>query len=259
LGTTSYIYPGEILPNAELLSDIFEEIQLLLFESESHSNIPDQSTIDRLNQLGSEKKLHYSIHLPLDTYPGHENEEIRRESVRTIVRIYEIGRAVQCERFVFHYTSRNPEGKPFSGLTGWREQLLKSTEELVAAGIKPNHLCVENLAYPYSWVSDLVERYGLSKCIDIGHLRVNSFPVSAHLKRHLRETKVIHLHGLNKGVDHCGLSKSDSRSIRQLFAKVDEFGYHETIILEVFHPDHLVQSLQTFVHYWKKCQKEKLL
>ncbi|MCI0603246.1 sugar phosphate isomerase/epimerase [bacterium] len=258
LGTTSYIYPGEIVPNVELLGDFLDEIQLLLFEGNTISNIPDASTIRYLNELAESKNITYSVHLPLDAYPGHENESFRRDSVAMIQRIYEVGVRLRCKHFVFHYASRNPEGTPFKDLQKWRDQLCKSTEELLESGIVPQSLCVENLAYPFSWVADLVDRYGLAKCIDIGHLRVNHFPVKNHLNKHLRETKIIHLHGLKKGIDHNGLSPKDRRSTHQLMEKMDEIKYSETLILEVFQLDHLLESLKTFKRFWNKWETQKL-
>ncbi|MCI0448079.1 sugar phosphate isomerase/epimerase, partial [bacterium] len=185
LGTTSYIYPGEILPNVELLGDFLDEIQLLLLEGKTYSNIPNAATIHDLNQLADTKKITYSVHLPLDAYPGHEDEVIRKNSVVMILRIYEVGTALGCRHFVFHYASRNPEGKPIKDIRRWRDQLCKPTEELLASGVQPQTLCVENLAYPFSWVADLVEKYELSLCIDVGHLRVNGFPVNRHINRYL--------------------------------------------------------------------------
>lgn len=258
LGTTSYIYPGEIVPNVELLGDFLDEIQLLLFEGNTYSNIPDAPTIRYLNQLSEQKNITYSVHLPLDAYPGHENESVRKDSVAMILRIYEVGIALHCKHFVFHYASRNPEGAPFKDLQKWRDQLCKSTEELLHSGIEPPSLCVENLAYPFSWVADLVDQYGLSKCIDIGHLRVNHFPVKSHINKYLGETKIIHLHGLKKGVDHNGLSPKDRRSMRQLVEKMDEIKYRETLILEVFQLDHLLESLKTFERFWRKWETQKL-
>ena len=258
LGTTSYIYPGEIVPNVELLGDFLDEIQLLLFEGNTYSNIPDTATIRYLNELAEQKNITYSVHLPLDAYPGHENESVRKKSVAMILRIYELGIALHCKHFVFHYASRNPEGAPFKDLQKWRGQLCKSTEELLHAGIGPGSLCVENLAYPFSWVADLVNQYGLSKCIDIGHLRVNHFSVKSHINKYLRETKIIHLHGLKKGVDHSGLSPKDRRSVRQLMETMDEIKYNETLILEVFQLDHLLESLKTFERFWRKWETQKL-
>ncbi len=257
LGTTSYIYPAEILPNVELLGDFLDEIQILLFEARSYSNLPDSFTIQRLKHLAEEKKIRYSVHLPLDAYPGHQDESVRKESIRVIERIYQIGVSFDCETFVFHYANRNPEGEPCHDLKKWRDQLRKSTEELLSMGVVPASLCVENLCYPYSWIADLVEIYGLSKCIDIGHLRVNSHPVSTHLRRHMAKTKIIHLHGLKKGVDHHGLSRGDCVSIRKLFRKMEEFAYRDTLILEVFQLDHLIESLQTFRSCWKRWERDK--
>ncbi len=254
LGTTSYIYPGEILPNVELLGDFLDEIQLLLLEGKTYSNIPNAATIHDLNQLADTKKITYSVHLPLDAYPGHEDEVIRKNSVVMILRIYEVGTALGCRHFVFHYASRNPEGKPIKDIRRWRDQLCKPTEELLASGVQPQTLCVENLAYPFSWVADLVEKYELSLCIDVGHLRVNGFPVNRHINRYLSKTKVIHLHGLKNGIDHNGLSRKDARSTRQLIEKMLEIRYQETLILEVFQLDHLLESLKTFQRFWRKCQ-----
>jgi adenosylcobalamin phosphodiesterase len=258
LGTTSYIYPGEILPNVELLSEILDEVQILLFEGRSHSNLPDAPAAERLRTLAEQKNIRYSVHLPLDVYPGHLDESFRKNSVRVIERIYRVGCSFNCETFVFHYANRNPEGKPFQDLSKWRDQLRKSSEELLLMGIPATALCVENLGYPYSWVTDLIHNYGLSKCIDIGHLRVNSHPVNTHLRRHIAQTKIIHLHGLKKGVDHNGLSRTDCVSVRKLFRKINEFAYRGSVILEVFQLDHLIESLQTFRSCWNRWEKEKL-
>jgi len=258
LGTTSYIYPGDIVPNVELLGDYVDEIQLLLFEGNSYSNIPDSSTIEYLNSIAKAKNISYSVHLPLDAYPGHEDEMIRRDSVAMIRRIYDIGTALQCRQFVFHYASRNPDGKPFGNLQKWRDQLSKSTEELLTFDIHPHTLCVENLAYPFSWVSDLVEKYGLGKCIDVGHLRVNHFPVKTHIKKHLKETQIIHLHGLKRGIDHNGLSRKDRKSTMQLIEQMQQIAYNKTLILEVFQLDHLLESFKTFQRFWRTWQRKKL-
>jgi sugar phosphate isomerase/epimerase len=254
LGTTSYIYPGEIIQNVEVLGDFFDEIQLLLFEGNSCSNIPDSGGIQALKMLACEKKLAYTVHLPLDAYPGHQDETIRHESVEMIRTIYNAGTRLGCDRFVFHYANRNPEGKPVQNRCEWRNQLVRSTEELLSSGIQANHLCVENLTYPFYWVEDLVHRYALSKCIDMGHLRVNCYPIRPHLKKHLRDTRVIHLHGVRKGRDHLGLSNKDARAILWLFEEMKQVNYRETLILEVFQLDYLVESLQTFKTEWEKWQ-----
>ena len=234
VGTTSYIYPGEILPNVDVLSDVLDEVQLLLFEGDSFSNIPDRATTKELKRLSTEKKVAYTIHLPLDAYPGHEDERIRKNAIDMILRIYDVGLQIECERFVFHYASRNPDGQPLRNHDKWRDQLVRSTTELLASGVQAQQFCVENLSYPFSWVEDLVDRFALAKCIDLGHLRVNCHPVRPHLRKHLAGTRVIHLHGLKRGQDHLGLSNRDSKSLCWLFEEMNRVDFKETLILEVF-------------------------
>ena len=48
LGTSSYIIPDDILPNVEFLADRVDDVELILFESDEISNIPDTATVERL-------------------------------------------------------------------------------------------------------------------------------------------------------------------------------------------------------------------
>jgi hypothetical protein len=66
IGTTSYIIPADILPNARFLAGKVQDIQLVLFEMEdSLNNLPDATQVDELNDLAEEYKLSYTVHLPL--------------------------------------------------------------------------------------------------------------------------------------------------------------------------------------------------
>jgi hypothetical protein len=71
LGTTSYIIPEEILPNVLFLADKVDDIELVLFESDEFSNLPDETTVKRLKEIADRSDLTYTIHLPLDTWMGH--------------------------------------------------------------------------------------------------------------------------------------------------------------------------------------------
>src|SRR5574337_1828459 len=67
LGTTSYIIPADILENVEWLAGKVRDIQLILFETDTHgSNLPDAALRRRLRELGAARNLTYSVHLPLD-------------------------------------------------------------------------------------------------------------------------------------------------------------------------------------------------
>ena len=51
LGTVSYIIPDDILPNVRYLADAVDDIELVLFESDELSNIPDEAAIAELADI----------------------------------------------------------------------------------------------------------------------------------------------------------------------------------------------------------------
>jgi len=69
VGSTSYVYPDDILPNVRRLAadgDV-DDIELILFEvDDGATNLPDLRTIDALCALAAQHRLTYSVHLPLD-------------------------------------------------------------------------------------------------------------------------------------------------------------------------------------------------
>ena len=78
VGTTSYILPDDILPNVRHLAPLVDDVELVLFESEGMSNFPDGSTINELASLASEHDLSYTVHFPLDIYPGSQDRKSTR-------------------------------------------------------------------------------------------------------------------------------------------------------------------------------------
>ncbi|MDD4302147.1 MAG: cobamide remodeling phosphodiesterase CbiR, partial [Sphaerochaeta sp.] len=87
IGTTSYIIPDDILPNVRYLADKVDDIELVLFESEEMSNLPDEKTIRELARLGESHGLSYTVHFPLDIYPGSADLDERMRFMRTVERI----------------------------------------------------------------------------------------------------------------------------------------------------------------------------
>jgi len=52
LGTTSYILPADLLMNVEFLADRVDDIELVLFESDDMTNLPDAATVRALERDG---------------------------------------------------------------------------------------------------------------------------------------------------------------------------------------------------------------
>ena len=67
LGTSSYIIPADILPNAHYLAGKVKDIELILFEvDDGPNNLPSPEVIEELEQIAREQDLTYTVHLPLD-------------------------------------------------------------------------------------------------------------------------------------------------------------------------------------------------
>ena len=76
LGTTSYIIPADILPNAHYLAGKVRDIELILFEvDDGHNNLPSAEVIDELKRIGDQFDLSYTVHLPLDLKLGEDGSE----------------------------------------------------------------------------------------------------------------------------------------------------------------------------------------
>jgi sugar phosphate isomerase/epimerase len=65
---------------------------------------------------------------------------------------------------------------------------------------------VETLDYAYDLIEDIVSDYGLSICLDIGHLLLCGHAPEAYLDRYLPQTRVLHIHGVEDGNDHRSLA-----------------------------------------------------
>ncbi len=102
LSTTSYIYPDEIVPNVVRLGPFFDEIELVLFESESPDSIPDTVQIDHLIELSKLHRLGFNIHLPLDISLGDECDDVRTHGISITKTVMERTLALHPSLYTLH-------------------------------------------------------------------------------------------------------------------------------------------------------------
>ncbi|RME36673.1 MAG: hypothetical protein D6793_05375 [Thermoflexia bacterium] len=74
LGSTSYVYPADILPNVQRLAGLVEDVELVLFEIPQASNLPDIRTIEGLREVARRYRISYTVHLPTDLQLGAERD-----------------------------------------------------------------------------------------------------------------------------------------------------------------------------------------
>jgi len=244
LGTTSYIIPAEILPNAEFLAGLVDDIELVLFESQEVSNLPDDRTVAKLRELAEAKALSYTVHLPLDIRLGDADEAVRRRSVEKCLSTAERMRPLQPCAHVIHFDWDGRGGLP-ADLPGWRGRLSRSVGELLASGLQAGSLCVEALSYPFELVEPVVLERNLAVCMDLGHLLLAGHSPEAFLERHLERCRVAHLHGILNGRDHCDLAGLSDGLLSRLVARLASgAGARDRVVtIEVFSLADLEKSL----------------
>ena len=223
-GTSSYIIPADIIPNVEYLKEKVDDIELVLFESDEFSNLPSLADLQRLKELANEWSLTYSVHLPLDVYLGHPDRAERERSVGKCLRIIELTRDLPKSAYVMHFEagpgvdingfSVDDQQRFTDALRDSLAMLLNGTDEPASS------FCAENLNYPFELVWPVVEEFGLSVTLDVGHLEYYEFPTADYLKRYLPKARVLHVHGTVDGKDHNSLSYLKPEALELLMGEL---------------------------------------
>ena len=249
LGTTSYIIPADLLTNVLFLADKVDDIELVLFESEEIINLPNAATVKALKEMADRFDLTYTVHLPLDTWMGHEQSSVRQRSVDKCLRVIECTAPLAPFAYVIHFHGDHPGERPSPDMERWIEGHRRSVERLIQA-VDSQDLCVEILDYPYDLVEDIVSDYGLSVCLDIGHLLLYGYMPEDYLDRYLPRSRVIHLHGVEGGHDHCSLSFLPTGLLTTLMNRLGSGPQKSRVLtMEIFDEGALNKSLDVLSRF----------
>ena len=243
MGTTSYIIPADLLANVNFLEDKVDDIELVLFESDEITNLPDAATVKMLKEMADRSDLTYTIHLPLDTWMGHEHESVRQRSVDKCLRVIERTAPLSPFAYVVHFHGDHPGESPSLDLARWIDGHRRSVERLLQY-VNPRDFCVETLDYSYALIEDIVSDYGLSVCLDIGHLLLCGHAPEDYLDRYLPQTRVIHVHGVEDGNDHCSLAFLPAGLLTTLMDQLESGSKKSRVLtMEIFDERAFNQSL----------------
>lgn len=244
IGTTSYIVPDEILPNAHYLSGKVDDIELVLFEvDDGPNNLPDAATIEALTELGREHQLTYTVHLPLDLRLTGEDGE-QHVSLAKAHKVIECTRALDPYAYVLHLDGRElllPA--PATDSSRWNQQAIQSLR-LVSAWVGDGtRLAVENLENypPHTW-DEAVRSAPAGRCIDIGHLWRDGHDPVVFMAERLHETRVIHIHGIAER-DHQSLSHVPPAELARVLEYLRQAPYTGVVTIEVFSEEDFLTSL----------------
>lgn len=246
IATTSYIYPDHIVPNVKMLAPYLDEIELLFFES-SENSLPPGPDIDTLAIISQEEALSYNVHLPLDCHLGDPNQNVRDYAVTTIQKIIDLTGMLNPSTYTLHLSLKKGERVNETAIIEWQKRVGESIERILATGISPTKISVENLTYPFEWAEEVIKMHGLSVCLDVGHILINSYDIASYAQKYLEDTTIIHLYGARKAHEHKGLNvlgEDRARSIKEVLK-----GFTGVVSLEVFSFDDLQRSL-TCLERW---------
>ncbi len=250
LGTTSYIYPAPILPNVTRLAPILDEIELVLFESSEEDNLPDEELIHHLKTLSADTGVGFNVHLPMDVYLGDHRRAVRSEGVRIVKKFIERTIPLSPSLYTLHFSLKDEKNQDAPDLALWKSHIMESAADILKCGVEASRISIETLGYPYEWIAEIVRNFGFSICLDLGHLVLKGFDLRSHLDRYLAATSVIHLHGLQNGVDHLGIDRLSEETLDLILSYLRHF--RGVLSIEVFSFDDLKNSLRVLEERWGK-------
>lgn len=239
LGTTSYIYPADILTNVRKLAGEVMDVELVIFECDDYgANLPDDETIEELVTLSSRHDMTYTVHLPLDLRLADDDPLVEKA-----VRVIECTQALSPLGFIVHLDGAG--GGESLSLPEWTKNCLRSLNALEKAGADVESLCIENLDDQGPERLDaILERSDVSCCIDLGHLWKQGMNPVPCLERWLPRARVVHLHGVGTR-DHKRLSLIPEPKLDEALGIL--YGHFDGVVtLEVFNKEDLTASVQAF-------------
>ena len=135
LGSTSYVYPADILPNVRRLAPLVDDVELVLFQVDSRSHLPSPAVIAELSKLAEAHKLSYTVHLPLDLRLAAGDDGWRYSSIDKARRVIQCTRPLAPWAYVVHLDGIGIASDPGPAtLTRWRDQAARSLE-LIGQGM----------------------------------------------------------------------------------------------------------------------------
>ena len=248
LGTTSFIYPDDYIPNVKMLGAYIDEIELLLFESIEIESLFSGPVIDELDRLATELKVDYDVHLPMDISISDQDAQNQRHALKTLNQIIERVSPLAPSSYCLHIPYNEADFESHS-IKKWHARVRSNLEKLLDTGVDPGRICIENLDYPIDLIADFVLELNLSICLDVGHLLYHGYDVADAFNRYFSKISVMHLHGVGNNQDHVSLDRLSEERFHPIMKMLKRFS--GVVSLEVFSFDDLNASLQYLERCWK--------
>ena len=248
IGTTSYIVPADILPNVDYLAGRVADIQLVLFETDTHGgNLPDAPLCRALRERAERHGMTYTVHLPLDLRLA-DGGSAAHESLIKARRAIDATRGLEPVGYTLHLDAARlapPWGTCRENalpLETWQEQAARALETVAEWVPEPGLLGVENLEkWDPGAFAPVLDRVPVSRTVDIGHLWLEGRDAAEALAAWLPRTRMVHLHGIGTR-DHQSLRLVPREKLAPVLKLLKE-RFSGVVTLEVFNEQDLAESL----------------
>ncbi len=247
LGTTSFIYPEHILPNVRKLGSVFDEIELLIFESIPESVLPSKQDINELSQLAGEFDLTYNVHLPVDVSLTSTSKLKREKAIETIQKVVDLFYPLKPTTHTLHLEFNDfklDKNRP-EKIREWHDRSSDAARELSSLMGEPDIITIETLDYPFELIESIIDEYGFSVCVDAGHIIKYGYSIKRIFEKYHGKIPLIHLHGVDFSMtppkDHISLDRTPEHKFAETLDVLKNF--KGVVSLEVFNKNNLVSSL----------------
>ena len=230
LGTTSFIFPDHILPNVEKLGGVFDEIELLVFESRPARVLPSKADVKALSALSGKLNLTYNIHLPTDVDLCCASVRKRQEAKDTLLAVIDLFAPLCPTTHTLHLEM--PEDVQRSRgnqrlWQNWEKATRQGLSDFVSGLPDPGIVTIETLEYPFSLVEPMVKEFNLSVCMDAGHGIKYGHAFLDTFEAHQARIPLVHLHGVDFSVtpakDHTALDALPENYAGQIITMLKKF------------------------------------
>jgi sugar phosphate isomerase/epimerase len=252
IGTTSFIYPEDYVPNVKMLGPYLENIELLLFESHHTDALPSKQVIGDLAGLAKDFNLTYNVHLPTDISISSRDPQQQRIAVETIMRVAGRVEPLSPTTLTLH-VPYNETPSDADGVKSWQERVSKNLKQILANGTPAELISIENLDYPFEILDPIICDLDLTICLDYGHLILQGDDIDTFLKTYGAKTAIVHLYGVAENHFHFALNRLPEKLMPPIMGVLANF--KGTVSMEVFSYADLDASLKFLEKCWDQQQK----
>jgi sugar phosphate isomerase/epimerase len=248
IGTTSYVYPADIITNVRKLAGRVSDIELVLFESDEQGDNLDSQAVEELCELRSAHLMSFTVHLPLDLDLAG-----KKPKLKNALRVIKKTAILYPHGYIVHLDGQADPGS--RNFNRWLENSWDSLKTLIEETGDPRSICVENLEnHSPQMLDSLLDGSPVAACVDVGHLWKQNLDPLPFLAKWLSRTRVVHLHGV--GIrDHQRLSLMARDQLDPVVSLLDT-RFNGVVTFEIFSDSDLVDSMNAFNDSLKRTRLE---